>query len=56
MKNLKKLGKVLSTKEQKNVNGGFVDPECESLNGPGWPLYYQCGSLCCLIDPVLHKI
>ena len=23
MKNLKKLGKVLSTKEQKNVNGGF---------------------------------
>jgi hypothetical protein len=28
MKNLKKLGKVLSTKEQKNVNGGYIRLIC----------------------------
>ena len=33
MKNLKKLGKVLSTKEQKNVNGGKWRSNC--FHNPG---------------------
>ena len=40
MKNLKKLGKVLSTKEQKNVNGG-------SRQGPG-------GVIICTVCNVYH--
>jgi len=51
MKNLKKLGKVLSTKEQKNVNGGYPKPYCPRSSG-----LEQCGSLCCPIHPGLPRI
>jgi len=51
MKKLEKLGKVLSTKEQKNVNGGYPQPDCPEILG-----LRPCGWRCCLIDPVLPGI
>ena len=52
MKNLKKLGKVLSTKEQKNVNGGkpgsegFCGPTLCEVCGYFQPHQMRCGNLC----------